>query len=83
VDENENGPLGVIFKWMEGPNDSDALRHITEDGGFTYQQYSSYIAEVGVEVHKGALETDPDRLVRLHRISVAYQQELGETVFSV
>lgn len=83
LDENENGPFGVMFKWMEDKCDSEPLQHITEDGGHSYRQVKSYMLEEGVEKRGGAFETDPERLNRLQRIWVEYQKALGETVFSV
>ncbi|SRR6266851_7575043 len=83
LDENENGPFGVLFKWMEDKDDSTPLQHITDDGGHSYRQVTSYMMEAGVEKRAGASETDPERLNRLQRIWVEYQKTLGETVFSV
>jgi hypothetical protein len=83
LDENKDGPFGVMFKWMEGVHDSEPLRHITEDGGYTYQKFASYWVEAGMDARKGVLETDPEKLNRLNGIWVVYQQQLGETVFSV
>lgn len=34
IDENESGPFGVVFKWMEDKYDSSPVRHITEDGAY-------------------------------------------------
>jgi len=83
VDGNENGPFGVLFKWMEDKHDSEPLQHITEDGGHSYHQVKSYGTEDGIEKRKGTLETDPERLNRLQRIWIEYQKALEETVFSV
>ena len=36
-----------------------------------------------IDMHTVAVETDLEKLNRLQRIWVVYQQKLGETVFSV
>jgi hypothetical protein len=84
LDANENGPFGVRFEWMEDQYDSSPLDHITEDGGYSYQTFDSYIMEDGtMDMRIVAVETDPEKLNRLNRIWVVYQQKLGETVFSI
>jgi hypothetical protein len=83
IDATENHPFGVLFKWMEGKGDSSPLQHITDDGGYSFQCVESFAMEEGVEKRCGKIETDPERLSRLQKIWVKYQQILGETVFSV
>jgi hypothetical protein len=86
LDKNENnGPFGVRFKWMEHQHSTSPHNHITEDGGFTYLKFDSFImpAEGTVDMRANALETDPEKLSRLQKIWVEYQKQLGEEVFSV
>ena len=72
-----------MFKWMPDKYASAPLQHITEDGGYTYQQVESYLLEEGVEKRLGSIETDPGKLDALQRIWIAYQKTLGEPIFSV
>lgn len=85
LDENENGPFGVKIQWMEDKYACSPIEHITEDGGYSYQQVENYIMLNGDGIDKRmvALETDPAKLDRLQNIWIAYQQKVGETVFSV
>jgi len=85
LDENDNGPFGVRFLWREDALDFGSQKHITDDGGHTYRRYDSYLMPGDGTTDMGtvALETDPDKLNRLQRIWVVYQQRLDETVFSV
>lgn len=85
LDENENGPFGVMFQWMEHKHSVSPLEHITDDGGHSYKQVDNYIMldRVGIDKRTAQLETDPEKLNRLQNIWIAYQQKLGETVFSV
>jgi hypothetical protein len=52
---------------------------------YSHQAVENYIMlnGDGIEKRVVAFETDPEKLDRLQRIWVAYQQKLGETVFSV
>ena len=85
LDENNNGPFGVRFLWTEDALDCGPQKHITDDGGYTYRKYDSYRMPGNgtIDMRTVALETDPEKLNRLQRIWVVYQQRLGETVFSV
>jgi len=69
---------------LEHEYSSSPLDHVTLDGGSSYQKYSSFWMPDGtVDMRIKELETDAEKLIRLNRIFVAYQQELGETVFGV
>jgi hypothetical protein len=62
------------------------LSHITDDGGYTYLRYESYLMlgdAGGVDMRVGDLESDPETLDRLQRIWIEYQKNLGETIFRV
>jgi hypothetical protein len=85
LDGNNNGPFGVRFLWTEDALDCGPQKHITDDGGYTYRKYDSYLmpGDGTTDMRTVALETDPDKLNRLQRIWVVYQQRLDETVFSV
>jgi hypothetical protein len=85
LDENENGPFGVMFKWMEHKHSVSPLEHITDDGGYSYKQVDNFIMldGTGIDKRTAQLETDPEKLNRLQKIWVVYQRKLGETVFSV
>jgi hypothetical protein len=85
LDENNNGPFGVRFLWKEDALDCGPQKHITDDGGYTYRKYDSYLmpGDSSTDMRTVALETDPEKLKRLQRIWVVYQQKLGETVLSV
>lgn len=43
LDENENGPFGVRFAWMEHEYSVSPHKHITDDGGYSYRQYESLL----------------------------------------
>jgi len=85
LDENNNGPFGVRFLWTEDALDCGPQKHITDDGGYTYRKYDSYLMPGNgtIDMRTIALETDPEKLNRLQHIWVVYQQRLGETVFGV
>ena len=86
LDAKENGPFGVRFKWMEDRHACSPLQHITEDGGYSYQKFESFLMlddNGGIDNRMTEQETDPEKLDRLQRIWVAYQQKLNEIVFSV
>ena len=85
LDEDNNGPFGVRFLWTEDALDCGPQKHITDDGGHTYRRYDSCLmpGDGTIDMRTAALETDPDKLNRLQRIWVVYQQRLDETVFSV
>jgi hypothetical protein len=85
LDENDNGPYGLRIQWLEHKYSCSPLDHITDDGGYTFQKYDSFLAvqDGGIEMRVTAPETDPEKLDRLGKIFVTYQQLLGETVFSV
>jgi hypothetical protein len=83
LDANENGPYGVRIMWLEHKYSSSPLRHITDDGGYSFHTFESYLMPEGVDIRTGELETDPEKLNRLQRIWVEYQNKLGEEVFSV
>lgn len=85
LDANENGPFGVKIQWMEDKYACSPLEHITEDGGHRYRQVENYIIlnGDGIDKRMAAVETDAEKLNRLQNIWIAYQQKLGETVFSV
>jgi hypothetical protein len=85
LDQNNDGPFGVRFLWTEDALDCGPQKHITDDGGYTYRRYDSYLmpGDGTIDMRTVALETDPDILNRLQRIWVVYQQRLDETVFSV
>ncbi len=85
LDANENGPFGVRFMWMEDEYACSPFHHITEDGGYTYHKFQNYImiGDGKMNMRVTEQETDRERLDRLQRIWVAYQQKLNETVFSV
>jgi len=85
LDANENGPFGVRFMWMEHKHSCSPLKHITDDGGYTYQKFDSYwmVGDGTVDMRTVEFETDAEKLNRLHRIWVEYQKKLDEEVFSV
>jgi hypothetical protein len=85
LDQNSDGPFGVRFLWTEDALDCGPQKHITDDGGYTYRKYDSYLMPGNgtIDMRAVALETDPDKLNRLQRIWVVYQQRLDQTVFSV
>jgi hypothetical protein len=83
LDENKHKPYGVMFMWMETANSTSQLNHVTDDGGYSYQKYESYGMPDGTkDMRPVAPETDQEKLSRLQRIWVVYQQTLGEKVFS-
>jgi hypothetical protein len=61
IDGKEGTPFGVKFKWMEGQYSCSPLEHITEDGGYSYQQVESFIMldDCGMDKRMTALETEP------------------------
>jgi hypothetical protein len=84
LDANENGPFGVRFKWMEDEYSCSPLNHITEDGGYSYQPFESFIMRDGtMEMRMAEFESDPTRLNRLNKIWIEYQKKLAEEIFSV
>lgn len=85
LDENENGPYGVRVMWMEHEHSVSPQKHITDDGGYSYRKYETFLMPKDgmLDMRTGELETDPETLNRLQRIWVEYQKKLGETVFSV
>ena len=78
LDKTEDGPFGVMFKWMAHKYDVTPLNHVTQDDGHTYQQAENFISlrGDGVEKRLGLAETDPEKLKALQRIWAAYHQEL-------
>jgi len=81
LDEGENTPHGFRVKWLD---DGVPFDYLTDDGGYSYKKFGTSIRLDGtMEMCLGELESDPENLNRLHKIWVAYQQKLGETVFSV
>jgi hypothetical protein len=84
LDANENGPHGVRFMWLEDQYSCSPEHHFTEDGGYSFLKYDSYLMPDGtIDMRMAQVETDPDKLNRLHKIWVEYQKKLGEEVFSV
>ena len=80
LDAKHNGPFGVRFMWMEDQYSCSPLQHITRDEGKTYHQFESYLMphSGSLDMHITVQETDPERLNRLQRIWVAYQQKLTQ-----
>src|ERR1700682_2178320 len=80
LDTNDNEPFGIRIMWLEHKDSCSPLDHITLDGGTSYQKYGSFWMTDGtVDIRIEEFETDAEKLIRLNRILVAYQQELGET----
>ena len=79
LDAKENGPFGIRFKWMEDEYSCAPLNHITEDGGYSYQPFESFIMQDGtMEMRMAEFESDPEKLNRLNRIWIEYQKKQGE-----
>jgi hypothetical protein len=78
LDKKEDGPFGVMFKWLDHKYAITPLEHVTQDDGHTYQQAENFIflGGDGVEKRLGMTETDPEKLKALQRIWAAYHQEL-------
>lgn len=85
LDENENGPFGVRFAWMEHEHSVSPQKHITDDGGYSYRKYENFLMPKDgmMDMRTSEFEADPEKLERLNRIWVEYQKKLGETIFSV
>src|SRR5262245_33894795 len=86
LDENGNGTFGVRVKWMENQYSVSPQNHFTDDGGYTFSKYDSYLmleGQGGVEMRLTEKETDEEKLAQLQQIWVEYQRKLGEVVFSV
>jgi hypothetical protein len=78
LNEKDNGPFGVMFKWMPGKYAVTHLEHITRDEGYTYQQADNCrLEDNGAEKRLGVTETDPEKLKALQRIWTTYQQALS------
>src|ERR1700726_2006392 len=72
LDVKDDGPFCVKFKWLEDQYSCSPLEHITEDGGYSYQQVESSIMldDCGMDKRMTAFETDAEKLTRLHNIWV-------------
>src|SRR5713101_3494251 len=82
LDTDDNEPFGMRIMWLEHKYSCSPLDHITLDDGNSYQKYSSFWMTDGtVDMRIEEYETNPEKLTRLNRILLAYQQDLGETVF--
>jgi hypothetical protein len=84
LDANENGPYGVRFMWLENQYSCSPLKHITDDGGYSFQKYDSYLMLDGtIDMRTAVLEEDLEKLNRLQRIWIEYQKKTSDEVFSV
>jgi hypothetical protein len=76
LDTDEKEHFGTRIMWLEHKYSSSPLDHITLDGGKSYQKYSSFwMPDCTLDMRIEEFETDAERLIRLNRIFVAYQQE--------
>lgn len=86
LDASGNGPFGVRFKWMHHEYSVSPQDHFTDDGGYSFYRYESFLmleGQGGVEMRLTEKETEQEKLAQLQRIWVEYQRQLGEVVFSV
>jgi hypothetical protein len=82
LDTDDNEPFGMRIMWLEHKYSCSPLDHISLDDGNRFQKYSSFWMTDGtVDMRIEEYETNPEKLTRLNRILLAYQQDLGETVF--